>query len=381
VTFATRDKVDIITRPPEKRGFTKLDIDLPTGHVRQLDGVRGLAITLVLVFHCFAFRPWVRVTSFGWTGVDLFFVLSGFLITGILLDSKSRPHCYRNFIVRRALRIFPLYYFALAAFFFFNLILHFGADDAGKLLPYLATYTQNIYFAFHGWLKDTGSAINHFWSLAQEEQFYLFWPLLVLSLKKKWLMRLCLLGISVSLAVRFIHPDYPFCYVFPLARMDSMFTGALAAVLIRSDRPLLNRVVLPLLILSGSAVAIGGITGHHLNFHAPFFRHAGYTLIDVFFGCVILLSLDRGTLFGGLLKSFFEQRWLVFLGKYSYGIYVYHWILFRAVFPQCFEHLKSYGVNLSVASALFVLLVIALSVCSYQLLEKRFLDLKERLTG
>src|SRR4051812_26234940 len=157
-----------------------------SGHVPALDGIRGLAILLILAYHFtlgmtgrgIAVRLIAKLTSTGWCGVDLFFVLSGFLITGILWNAKESPHRFRNYYVRRALRIFPLYYAAIAIVF---AALPFIATRVGGFEgihgtgAWLGLYGTNILVALRGqWFP-----LSHFWSLAVEEHFYLFWPAVV----------------------------------------------------------------------------------------------------------------------------------------------------------------------------------------------------------
>src|SRR5262245_1871381 len=151
-------------------------------HVQSLDGLRGIAILLVMLFHfsdngsdlapssVLVDRIFHRLSGAGWIGVDLFFVLSGFLITGILFDAKGTPSYFRNFYVRRALRIFPLYYVALVLLLIMPLMVqhrpvpHLAARDAGWYFAYLS----NVKMARAGWPSHTGLA--HLWSLSVEEQ-------------------------------------------------------------------------------------------------------------------------------------------------------------------------------------------------------------------
>src|SRR5690625_4685275 len=161
----------------------------PHQYVKELDGVRGVAILLVILFHCFP-SP---LTGLGWIGVDLFFVLSGFLITGILIDSKGNKRYYSNFIGRRILRIFPLYYLVLFIMLFLLPLIGRGFSSGSNYSFYLRhqgwfwSYLQNWLFSFHGFPKNL--ILSHFWSLGVEEQFYLVWPFLVLLLPKKLLLK------------------------------------------------------------------------------------------------------------------------------------------------------------------------------------------------
>src|SRR5258706_538487 len=185
------------------------------GHIPALDGLRGVAILLVLVLHFAPYAPglqaptvlldrlYLRVSGIGWTGVDLFFVLSGYLITGILYDTRGSKHYFRQFYARRFLRIFPLYYVALALFLIilpwphsFDSVIRELRGDA----VWYWTYLYNMRVAATGFLPS--SALGHFWSLAVEEQFYLIWPIVVLWLGRKHLIVTCAVAVVAALACR-----------------------------------------------------------------------------------------------------------------------------------------------------------------------------------
>jgi len=216
-------------------------------YVPALDGVRGLAIIMVMLAHftsygglhpvVFLDRAYRSVVMLGGTGVDLFFVLSGFLITGILLDSRHEAGYFRNFYMRRVLRIFPLYYATLAGCFLILPLFRGGDEELARLLSeqgWYWTYLANVRMALDGW--PAFNSIGHFWSLAVEEQFYMVWPLAVFAVGGKRLRILCVMVILGSLLARvaFWQAGFlPRINVMTVARMDALAAGAFLAVAAR----------------------------------------------------------------------------------------------------------------------------------------------------
>lgn len=215
-------------------------------HFPELDGLRGLAILMVLLFHYATLLPSFVLPVFGqgWAGVQLFFVLSGFLITGILLDSKGQEHYFRNFYARRTLRIFPLYYGVLSVLLIALLVFRLGFPQvwAHKHLapllwsyqPWLWTYTANIQMAIH---NKVMFLVGHFWTLCVEEQFYLVWPLVVFAFSRKTVLRICVALIAGALVIRLtltgLGAGGGTNFVLTPCQMDSLAAGALVATLIR----------------------------------------------------------------------------------------------------------------------------------------------------
>lgn len=358
-----------------KQHYIRVNIQYKRGHIPSLDGIRGIAILLVLFFHCFSQYPYPinAFSTLGWTGVDLFFVLSGFLITGILVDAKDKPFFFRNFFMKRVLRIFPLYYLSLIGFF-----LYAALADPERYAYYLDnqlffwTYTQNMLFAFEGWPK-LSPVLTHYWSLAIEEQFYLFWPFVIAFLNKRKILLSCALLIGVSLLTRNLNTENPFSYVFTLARFDSLLIGAGAAILIREYPRLLNRMVLPVFIISAIALLAVIFIGADLTNKNILMVRVGYTLLALFFCCLIISVFDQEKIGKGS-NVIFGNKILIFFGKYSYGIYVYHWLFYRDFFLEWIE-----GYHLGfLESFIYVAGVVLLSVLSFHLIEKRFLALKKQ---
>lgn len=306
--------------------------------VPALDGIRGIAILLVMLHH-FAYYGGMRptaivdklfytITYVGWCGVDLFFVLSGFLITGILFDTKG-GHCFfRNFYMRRLLRIFPLYYGFLVVFFLIlPRIVPVGAafHSLGESQGWYWSYLVNLQIARDGW--PSFPAIGHFWSLAVEEQFYLFWPVVVFLLPRRALMITCLVFIVGSFGTRvgLAFAGYSIAaYVLTPARMDALAVGAFLALLTRGPNGFasLSRWAWP---VAGTAV---GVLSAMIIWRQGFYpadivvQTIGHTLLAILFGAV--LGIAATSPHETALGKVFAHRGLIFFGHYSYALYVFH---------------------------------------------------------
>ena len=344
-------------------------------HFPALDGLRGVAILVVLVSH--ALPQYQFEARAGWRtvlhnviasstfGVDLFFVLSGFLITGILLDSKGSAHYYRSFFGRRIVRIFPLYYGTILVFWFWARFHGFYGDasflhQCGWLLTYLLNFViawrndWSFYFGQH--------SLVHFWSLAVEEQFYFFWPAVVLLCSGRTLRRICLLALPLALAWRLVSVyglSNPLCgWVLLPARADGLALGACLAVWVRGDdEPAVARLAWPCLFL-GTAIWLPCCYDGNL------LRTVGVTGISVLSAGLLAASLYS------FLGSWLSNAVLRTFGKYSYGIYVLH-ILILPYIESAKGVLGSAGFCVFFAC---VSLVAAWS--SWHLYEKHFLKLK-----
>jgi peptidoglycan/LPS O-acetylase OafA/YrhL len=369
----------------------------PVEHrVPALDGLRGIAILLVMVLHFALYgseRPagvfnrlaYTGLLS-GWVGVDLFFVLSGFLITGILLNARGRQHYFRNFYMRRVLRIFPLYYASLFVFLFVLPTVMPGNAELQTLhpeTPWYLLYLTNVRVAQDGWIPS--GMLGHFWSLAVEEQFYLFWPLVVLVCRTRTLLYACigiLIGSPLLRLVLHETGNTTAAYVLTPARFDSLAVGALLAILANTGG--LARCLRPARVLSvTSALGILAMAVRYRGFPAEAYLIGtlGYSLLAIFFGSILVIALNAApvTLPGRLLSS----RVLKFFGRYSYGLYVVHqpvlfllpaWWSVDAWQPA----LGSWFMAYLVFSASATLLCLALALGSWYVLEDRFLRLKSR---
>lgn len=350
-------------------------------HIPALDGIRGFAIIAVLLFHCF---PYLSIFKLGWTGVDLFFVLSGFLITGILVDTVNRKTYYKNFILKRILRIFPLYYLSLLVFVFFiprwgsNIATHLDLEYSVVHQAWYWLYASNWLLTFKtGWVH--GAGINHFWSLAIEEQFYLVWPVFILLFRKKRKLTLCLFTIGLALATRVILYCYNFphygLYMLTITRADALALGGCVAILVRSHAGIafLNKYT-PYIFGCLLVILVGGmIASHSTNPYSGFFSTVGYTILDMLFASSIILVLSNFLFF----KRLFSSDILKFFGKYSYSMYIFHHpiiVYFLSISDQFFPGSKW---NLPLISIISIGLTIIISLLTWYLFEEKVLRLKK----
>ncbi len=361
--------------------------------ISALDGFRGLAILMVTVYR---FAE-VSLTSdvighlpsklffIGASGVDFFFVLSGFLITGILLDAKMRSGSYfGRFYYRRSLRIFPLYFAVLFAFFVI-LPWTFGDSEIIRQLRgdpiHLWLYTMNLQMA---WLNDfCYGPFNHFWSLAVEEQYYLVWPVVVFCLQPRTLLRLCMVLLVVLSTARIgfsIAELGPVAEkVFTLFRLDGLLLGSMAAVLVR-EVPTWQR-------------------------HITAYRWAGAILLFLFVSTLPLGSNDftiRFTIVSGVAVALllatlsagptsWEKRLLDnppmrSLGKYSYAMYMFQLPMIPMFAPWVSPDLLTSQIGSpllgGVAYVFFMFfLTYALAICSWYGFEVWFLTLRHLWTS
>jgi peptidoglycan/LPS O-acetylase OafA/YrhL len=365
----------------------------PPKRLKSLDGVRGLAILLVLACHftlgmsgkTLPSRVLFKLASSGWCGVDLFFVLSGFLITGILYDIKGLPHGLRHFYCRRALRVFPLYYGVLAIVFALppRMAEWIGGrnalDGAGA---WLWCYGTNILAGLRGeWFP-----LSHFWSLAVEEHFYLFWPVLILGCDRKTSLRVCGLMVLIALATRIwlvSHGAAMAAYCLTVCRMDSLAMGGFVALIIRGTGRMGDILPHARKAVLAAAVALLALAGFRsgLSLFDPVVQGVGYTLLDLFFAGLLVLvicSPERG-----LVAATCRSMPLCWLGRYSYGLYVYNSIfLLVAENSRLLDRLVSWSGSTTLGRLVYWVFAwcatLAVSWLSWHLLEKHFLKLKDR---
>lgn len=368
-------------------------------HIPALDGLRGIAVLTVMWLH-FVFlvprtggeRVFWNLSETGWIGVDLFFVLSGFLITGILYDAKGGPHYFRNFYMRRSLRIFPLYYaFLILIFAVMPLLRASGADHVGKQV-WMWTYLSNVLFARVGW-EGMPAHTTHLWSLAIEEQFYLLWPLLVWLASRRRLIQLCVGSIAVAFATRlvlhFVFANDVAAYALMPARIDALAAGGLLAVLVR-DREgarLAAKYLNPVAAATAAMLILvmfwsGPIQGDSMLPTLAFPVQAfGYTALALFFAAMLgkAVAAPAGQLSNRVLTS----PVLVAFGKYSYALYLLHILVRDILQNQILANRGGFPViaGSQIPAQLLVLalgigLSYAVAFASWHLFEKRILALK-----
>jgi peptidoglycan/LPS O-acetylase OafA/YrhL len=351
-------------------------------HMPALDGLRGIAILLVLAHGFDVIRTQTGpghdidlVLDLGWIGVQLFFVLSGFLITGILLDTQGSPTYYRSFFARRVLRIFPLYYGVLIVAYALVPLIATPPPGHGDHQVWLWTYTAN----FAEPLGKSEPAFPHFWSLCVEEQFYLVWPFVVRFAGRVGVIVLgvALVGVAIGsrLYVRQRWGDDA-AYMFTPCRMDALAIGAVAAALVRGERigrrlvawgPKRTAIVGALVVVAGSVLG-------HLSRTGPTMQTGGYSLLALGFAIVMMGALSPQALPARLLS----MSWLRRVGTYSYGMYVFHAPLHLFVgLPILAQIAPSPGTSTGlVYAAIATLATFGAGAVSYHVYERRFLAWK-----
>ena len=347
-------------------------------HFPALDTLRGVAIVVVLFHNLSIFagtggkldKVWNLFVEAGWVGVQLFFVLSGFLITGILVDDRDKPKALRTFYVRRFLRIFPLYYLLLVVYFVWL------PRPFGESIWYFL-YLSNWSWLAYGVLPGLGAV----WSLAVEEQFYLAWPWVARGVRTGTLAYVCVALIVIAFGARLgLHlAHYPdlWLYSTTMTRADGLAMGALVALAVRSRmwKARLDRALLPAAIVSVvGLLAVVALT-HGMNRNNPIVQIAGYSLLGL--GSAVLVSIAARP---GTPPKWLDSRVLRFFGKYSYGIYVIHAPVKQAALMLWKREDAPLPLDLAFI-ATCTAVTIALALVTWNVLEKPLLGLKDRLAA
>lgn len=337
----------------------------------QLDSLRAVAVFAVMYSHF-----WDDASPWGHHGVRLFFVISGYLITGILIRSKEAARSQGTlgvilvFYLRRALRIFPAYYVMLAL--------------AAALLPEVraslswhATYLSNVFFALNG--NWDPWPLAHLWSLSVEEQFYLFWPLLIVLSPGRTLIP-TLIGVIIAAvafraAVIFYFPEGPARYVLTPAAFDALGAGALLAALEASDR-LTDGLRWRLAIAAAVALALFSLTSQQASLAGINFVFGDFLMVVPLAAVVAWAGAGAKGLIGRLAASSVVR----YLGRISYGIYLYHFPALAAVFLFCEYAALQLPPLGPIRFVIASVVTVAIAATSWHLLEQPLNGLKSRLS-
>jgi len=363
-------------------------------YLPTIDGLRGIAILLVLWYHGpFLFRdlpefasnhsPWEALGFIGtmslggWVGVDLFFVVSGFLITTILFRSHERGCSPWVFWGRRGLRILPLAFLYLGVLFLLTYL-----DDPLKVLAQFESwgwyvfYLGNIHIALYGWQP---LAVMILWSLAIEEQFYLVWPLLVRACSPRvvlWCSAVLMAMAPVIRAIMLSAADYPATYVFTLCRVDALAAGAVVAIIFdnhlwQAEAARLCRRLAPFALVVMLMTFLAPFSPSLPETRPWFFSVFGYSWLAVSIAILLGASLNTTGLWVALLKS----PVLTFLGKRCYGLYLWH-VLVAGFVTACLRPFQ-FGFNMHLLLWSGALVIVAAG--SWLLFEEPLLRLKQYL--
>lgn len=354
---------------------------------------KGLTSFRALAFFAVFFYHSSGRFCVGYLGVQAFFVLSGFLLTPILSDMKNDldPRSYFvSFYGRRALRIFPLYYMYLFIVGLISLLVtnsesYSGIEGIDRFitqLPWALTYTYNIFHA--SYLYEHTHFLTHFWSLAVEEQFYLLWPLLIYLVASKHFKSLLLFAIILGPVFRLLtsiavaNDSFGILidqidlavYVLPFSHVDAFAIGGFFA-LYQSGKSAISTwmMIFGVLVLGYSTqyISTGDIDILSLGY-APFMKDKyvwGYSVLNVFFAYTLVQVRD-----GMFMPLLFNNKWLHYLGKISYGLYVFHFPVLKVM-----SYLTSGPIKVFIS----FLLTVFISSLSYELFERRIINLKDVL--
>jgi peptidoglycan/LPS O-acetylase OafA/YrhL len=367
--------------------------------VKELDGIRGVAVIAVIALHTFSradqftnnymIESLAQLANAGWVGVDMFFTLSGFLITSILLRTREKPGYFKNFYMRRALRILPLYFTLILTVFIFapKLDPEFRSQFFNAL-PVLLLFQQNWTVLFlnvpiTGYLWVT-------WSLAVEEQFYFIWPLVVYRLRKEMLLKFGLAFIALSILARILgimflmkigRADiFSFFFYNSFTRFEQLVIGSLLAILLTNDelKEKIRAYSLSVFFISFfgflSICILSPVISHPIQGYVPL-TIAGYTLSALFTAGLIAACVTYPG--NTLIRRLFRNRVLIFFGKYSYSMYLFH-IPFALAFFSAFREANMRGVSVAVVYiGLVFTLTAATALLTWNLIESPMLNLKK----
>lgn len=351
-------------------------------HYPALDGLRGLCCLLVVFYHTFYFVL-ENYLSFIWVSIDIFFVLSGFLITDILLNIDLNKKSIFSFYVKRGLRVFPLYYLSLILFFIILPTLSrniLNIDYYIQNQAWFWSFLQNWLMIFN---PPKESALVHLWSMAVEEQFYLLWPLVILLVKRP--KRLLLIIISLLLAViafRFWIWDIKIEKIehgnlYSFTRIDGICVGCIIAIMKKIKPGYINKRI---------AIIILAIAGLNFLFYyfnressMPYFGLIGFFTFSIVVGILVDEIINNEN---SIFSKIFRVSPLRFIGRISYGTYIFHLPVYLAFKPYVESwtstHIESVPASYF-ASAVLTILSFLIGYISYKYFEIHFLRLKQKI--
>lgn len=351
-------------------------------YIKQFDSIRAIAVILVIIWHWFPRNSFIEHLHAGALGVNVFFVLSGFLITEILLINRckaeesitSKRHVLKSFYVRRVLRIFPIYYLTILLTIILSRNLSL-AISRNEILSNI-TYTSNFFIYV---TKSWPFSSLHFWSLAVEEQFYLAWPLILLFWPGKYLIPVMLSFIATGLVSQLLITDYEFGYLPTNTCLDCFGAGGLIACIVVYHPGYLSKMYRLLTISCIVGVAVLVLCSM-VNFYLPSTRFI-HAIISGWLISYILIRKGKKS----LLMSFLSSRLLIAIGKVSYGIYLYHllyvYIANKLWYRYIYDHYSPFiGKQFEPWIFTLVNFVILYFICwlSWKFVERPILSLKRK---
>jgi peptidoglycan/LPS O-acetylase OafA/YrhL len=371
-----------------------------TRRIPQLDGIRGAAILLVVVWH-FVVAPVMQAPHesvlarivihaglLTWSGVDLFFVLSGFLIGGILIDAKDSRNYFKAFYIRRAFRILPVYLLVVTAYLLYwsmattqKTALRATFGDPMPWYVYF-TFTQNFWLAHHTW-DSVFLAVS--WSLAVEEQFYLLLPAIVRLLQRQLVLLAAVtlaLGSASTRTLLYLHygPSWSTAaYTLLFSRADALMFGVICAAVLR-DRKLKELLVRNLWTLKISSFLFGLVVGVFIykgwGIGTMPMCTLGFTCVALFYASVLMIAVVAPE---GILSRAFRARWLMQFGTIAYGLYLFHLIALTAAFHILVHHPPSISNWLDAATAFCAFVgAVGLAQLSWRCFESKLVRLGHR---
>lgn len=373
-------------------------------YISGLDGLRAIAVTWVFFFHATPTLNWhsdslaakglTFFSNTGWIGVQIFFALSGFLITNILIDGIGQRHQLKNFFIRRSLRIFPLYFSVLIALF---IITPYFLQT-----PYWLTgaieHQVSWWLYLSNWAVPfvNSGGVTHLWSLAIEEQFYLLWPFIIIFTTQRTILKITVFMIISAPLFRagfyYSMPDTldgisdiarRSAYYFSVCRWDAIAFGALLSLSLRREswKKQIQQWILPITGLSISFIIISTLLAHSFRGVSSGVGLLNQTVVSILSFIILFLVVNKRY---PSLNRLLDNNILKSIGKHSYAIYLFHLpiiLLWKSYFPDKLTELSGLSLALQLSFhliAIFFITYIAAKI-SWTLLEHPFLKLKETL--